>query len=187
MYLALPRPHHCEPCAVCRVKQSNFAALILIFILSLPTMTLALPEDTQKKLNIEANSSIFNYKTRIDTYEGNVKVNQGTSHVIADKLVTQKDRHHKLILATATGIQRLAEYTTTPKEGDPPLHAWAKIIKFYPQDSMVILEQDVTVTQQDNSFHGPLIIYNIKGQTVTAPPSTQGRATIVIGAGQIKS
>jgi len=162
------------------------ALLNIIFLLLMPTSTFALPEDREQPFNIVADSSIFNYKTGIDTYEGNVKVDQGTSHLTADRLVTQKNKQHKMTAAIATGIKKLAEYTTVPKIGDPTLNAKAKVIKFYPPTSIVILEQDVVITQKENSFHGPLIIYNMKDQIVTAPPSKNGRATIVIEPNQLK-
>ncbi len=157
---------------------NSYLYFFLLIILS--TSTFALPEDRDRPFNIIADSSLFNYKTGIDTYEGHVKVDQGTSHLIADRLVTRKDKQHKMILAIATGTQKPAEYTTIPKIGDSVLNAKARFIKFYPTTSIIILEQNVVVTQKENSFHGPLIIYNMKNQLVTAPPFTNGRATIVI-------
>jgi lipopolysaccharide export system protein LptA len=161
----------------------------LIFLcgfLILPLTAFSLPEDQARPLNITADSTVFNYKTGIDTYEGNVKVDQGSTHLTADRLVTQKNKQHKMILATATGIKQFAEYSTLPKPGDPALYAKARIIKFYPITSTVVLEQEVTVTQKENSFHGPLIIYNMKDQVVTAPASQNGRATIIIKPEQLK-
>lgn len=155
--------------------------LVLIIVLLLaPAFAFALQDDQDKPFNIVADSSIFNYKTGIDMYEGNVKVDQGTSHLTADRLVTQKNKQHKMMSAIATGIHKLAEYSTVPKLGDPILIAKARTITFYPPTSTVVLEQDVLVTQKENSFHGPLIIYNIKDQVVTAPASNEGRATITI-------
>ncbi len=158
----------------------------LILFLLVPTFAFSLQEDQEKPFNIVADSSTFNYKTGIDIYEGNVKVDQGTSHLIADRLVTQKNKQHKMIEAIATGVKKLAEYSTVPKIGDPMLNAKAKIIKFYPPTAIVILEQNVVVTQKENSFHGPRIIYNIKDQVVTAPASKEGRATIIIEPEQLK-
>ncbi len=145
----------------------------------------SLPKESDKPFSIIANTSVFNYKTGIDIYEGDVKIDQGTTHLTADRLITKKNKQHKIILATALGIKKLAEYTTVPSAGDPLLYAKARIIKFYPITSIVILEKDVVVTQKGNSFHGPLIIYNIKDQVVTAPASKNGRATIVIEPEQL--
>lgn len=155
---------------------------LLIFF---PLLALALQSDAEQMLHIMANASSFDYKTGKNIYEGDVKIDQGTTHLTADKLVTENNAQHRIKTAIASGMQKLAKYTTETKVGDPPLHAQAKVIKFYPAKSLVILEGEVTVTQGENSFNGPLIIYNTKDQTVVAPPSKLGQSTIVIEAKQM--
>jgi len=160
--------------------------LCLLILMFLPFSSFAMPEDNQKIIHITASSTEFNYKSGVDVYEGNVIIDQGTTHVKADKLVTTKDQNHHIISAIAYGITHLAEYSTIPKEGDVVLHAKAKRITYYPQTATIILENDVQVTQGKNSFQGPHIIYNMKEQTVSAPASKNGRATIVIEPKQLK-
>lgn len=160
--------------------------LVLSSTLFYSTLSFALPNDAQQKIHIVADSTLVDYKTGSNTHEGNVKVDQGSTHLIADKLTTTNNAKHKMEEAVAYGITRLAEYSTTPKEGDTLFVAKAKIIKFYPQKATVVLEGDVTVTQGENSFQGPLIIYNTKDQIVTAPASKSGRATIVIEPNKLK-
>jgi lipopolysaccharide export system protein LptA len=159
--------------------------LTLLFLL--PLVTFALPDDSEKTLHIVANSYIFNYKTGIDEYEGDVKVDQGSTHLIADRVVTEKDKERKIISAIAYGLVNPAEFSTTPRKGDIPFHAKAKVIKFYPPASLVELEENVIVTQGENSFQGPIIVYNMKDQIVTTPASEKGRATIIIDPKQLKS
>lgn len=161
----------------------SFIILIGIFF---SISAFALPGDVSKPLSIVATSSVFNYKTGSNLYEGNVKIDQGTTHLTADRVVTQNDKQHKINMAVAYGIYRLAEYTTLPKKDDLIFHAKAKVIKFFPQTSLIILEGDVFITQGENSFQGPLILYNMKDQLVTAPASKLGRATIVIEPTQLK-
>lgn len=146
----------------------------------------ALPSDVDQKLEVVADSSLINYKTGVNVYEGNVKANQGTTQLMADRITTKNNAQHKIEEAIAIGINRLAEYTTIPKEGDLLFSAQARIMKFYPLKSIIILEKDVVVTQGENNFHGPLIVYNTKDQTIKAPPSKEGRATIVIEPSKLK-
>lgn len=152
----------------------------------LPTLVVALPIDAQKPMHIIADSSLINYKTGNNVYEGHVKVDQGSTHVTADRLTTQTDPHHKISEVIAYGTSRLAEYTTIPKQNDPVFHAKAKVIRFYPITSMVFLEGDAYVFQGENSFQGPIIIYNMKDQIVTAPASKSGHATILIEPKNLK-
>ncbi len=154
--------------------------LIAIILLLFPSLGFALVGDDHQTIHIVADSSTFNYKTGNNLYEGNVKVDQGTTHLTADRLTTSNNDKHKIQEAIAYGIHQLADYSTTPKQGDKPVHAKAKVIRFFPIKSLVQLEGDVIVTQGDNSFHGPFIIYNMKDQIVTAPASETGRTTIVI-------
>jgi lipopolysaccharide export system protein LptA len=152
---------------------------LLLFIFFIPT-AFALPSDSEQPLEIVADTSMINYKTGVYTYEGNVKITQGTTQLLADRVVTKNNAEHKLKEAIAYGTQKLAEYTTIPKQGDEMMHAQAKIIRFFPPKSIVVLEDTVIVTQGENSFHGSLIIYNIKTQIVTAPATKNGRATIIV-------
>lgn len=168
--------------------QTRSVLLTILLLLFIPVLTLALPEDSTKTMHIISDSSTFNYKTGSNVYEGNVKIDQGSTHLTADRVTTANGDNHKMKEAIAYGLNnKLAEYTTLPKPGDPILHAKAKTIKFYPPTSMVVLEGNVIVTQGKNSFEGPVIIYNMKDQTVTAPASKTGRATVVIEPSQFAS
>ena len=148
--------------------------LIITCLISLPTY--ALDSDHKEKLNIIADSGQYNFKTGVDVYEGHVKLDQGTTHVTADKLITKKNKKHKITEAIAYGETELAHYWTLPKQGDPDMHARAKIIKFYPLQMNVTLEKEVHITQGENNFKGELIHYNSKDQVITMPASTNGRA-----------
>lgn len=161
--------------------------IFFLFMLSPMSIAFGLPEDSNKIIHIVANSTEFNYKTGTDIYEGDVQVDQGTTHLKADRLVTQKDENHKIISAIAYGNDYPAEYSTIPKLGDLLLKAKAKVITYYPRTSTIFLKDNVIVTQGGNSFRGTNIIYNMKDQTVSAPASKHGRASIVIEPKQLKS
>lgn len=170
-----------------RLPKWNVLKILFFIVLLTPIGLLALEGDDQQVMHINSDGSTFNYKTGTNIYEGHVKIDQGTTHLTADRVVTTNNKQHKIEEAIAYGFTELAEYTTLPKPGDPVLHAKAKVIKFYPAKSLVFLEGNVIVTQGKNSFEGPQIVYNMKDQIVTAPPSKTGRATIIIEPGQIKS
>lgn len=156
----------------------NLAMIMVLFLLfALPAF--ALQEDSNKKIYIVADSTNYNYKTGDTVYEGHVKVDQGTTHITSDRLTTKLNPQHKIKEAIAYGQQNLAHYWTLPKIGEPEMHANAKIIKFYPNESNITLEQEVVVTQGENSFQGQLILYNRNDQTVLVPASNNGRAIMV--------
>lgn len=147
----------------------------------------ALESDQGKPVNIISDSWTYNFKTGIDIFEGHVKVDQGTTHITADKLITKKNHQHKIEEATAYGYEQLAHFWTVPKLNEPELHAHAKIIRFYPLSANFTLEQAVQVLQGKNSFQGELIHYNNVDQTITVPPSTNGKAVLVYNPERNKS
>ncbi len=154
--------------------------LLVIITLFATTTSFSHPKDNEKPLRLTANSSTFNYKTGIDVYKGNVKVNQGTTDLSADKIVTTKDSSHKISSIIAYGHKRLAEFSTIPDDSKEVLNAKSKIIEFYPKESKIVLKENVLVTQAGNSIQGSHIIYNIEQQIVSAPHIKNSRATIII-------
>ena len=139
-------------CLTLKMIRKSLFFLIGIILTTYSLTLSALPSDNQQNISIVANSWFFNYKTGLRIYEGAVKMDQGSSHLTADRVVTKNNDKHKLEEAIAYGIQQLAEYSTIAKEGDDIFHAKAKIIKFYPLKQTIILEGDVKVTQGKNSF-----------------------------------
>jgi lipopolysaccharide export system protein LptA len=162
--------------------------IILAAMLCAPIAVYALPEDSMATMHITADTTLFNYKSGYNIYQGNVDVQQGDTRLKADKVTTQSNPKHKMEEAIAYGSDKTpADYWTVPKKGDLIFHAQAYIIKFYPLKALVMLEGNVSVTQGDNSFHGATIIYNMKNQTISAPANNQGRATIIIQPTKIPS
>ena len=113
--------------------------LLLIFLTLSPLPSYALKTDRQDIVHIVADSSVYNYKSGVNVFEGNVRIDQGTTHITADKLITKDNRYHKIQEAIAYGEKKLAHYWTLPKLNEPEIHAKAKIIKFYPIETNVVL------------------------------------------------
>jgi lipopolysaccharide export system protein LptA len=153
--------------------------ILMMALFTCASYAFALDSDSKEKVNIIADSGIYNYKSGVNIYEGHVRIDQGTTHITADRLITKSNERHVIQEATAFGLLNLAHYWTLTKEGDPELHAHAKIIKFYPIESNIALEQNAHVEQGENSFQGEFIHYNSKDQTITVPASKNGRAVLV--------
>jgi len=168
---------------VSKIKSSSLLLVTLIFS---PLCLFALATDHKALMHIIAESSQYNYKMGETWFEGKVKVDQGTTHLTADRLITKRNAQNKIQEAIAFGLQEPAHYWTYPKNGEKILHAHAKLMKLYPLESRIVLEGDVLVTQGENRFQGQIIVYNIKLQTITVPPTKNSRATFVIETDQLK-
>ena len=151
---------------------------LLLFILLTPCV-FALPTDMHQKLHILADAGSYNYKTGVNIYEGHVKVDQGASHLTADKLITKSNPKHEIQEATAYGLLALAHYWTIPKLGEAEIHAHAEIIRFFPIRDNLTLEKQVFVTQGENNFRGELVYIDNNKETITVPPTKTNRAVLV--------
>lgn len=165
-----------------RIKAS--IPLLLSFLLI--SRLHALPNDQKALMYITAASSEYNYKLRETRFEGQVKVDQGTTHLEADRVITKRNAQNKIHEALAFGLLQPVHYWTYPKKGEKMLHAYAKLMRLYPLESRIVLEGDVRLRQGENRFQGQIIVYNIKSQTITVPPTKNSRATFVIEADQLK-
>ncbi len=157
-----------------------FLFLILAYRIS------ALPEDQKALMHIISDSSQYNYRNRETCFEGQVKINQGSAHLEADRVITKRNVQNKIQEALAYGLQQPVHYWTQPKKGEPILHAYAQLMKLYPLESRIVLEGNVHLSQGKNRFQGQIIVYNIKMQTIIVPPTKNSRATFVIEPNEIK-
>lgn len=160
-------------------KQKAIVMFYLFCALINPLQLNALTINAKEKVNIAADSVVYNYKTGFNQYEGHVKVDQGNAHLTAERLITRSNNQHQMHEAIAYGLNEKAHYWTKLKTNEPEIHAEARIIKFYPLSSNIVLEKDVSITRGENHFQGELILYNQAEQTITVPPTKNGRAVIV--------
>ncbi len=166
-------------------KIKHLLTLALLLLLASKPLA-ALPDDHKALMHIIADGSEYNYKMGETWFEGHVKIDQGSTHLEADRVITKRNAQNKIQEALAFGLQQPAHYWTYPKTGEKMLHAYAKLMKLYPLESRLVLEGDVRVTQGENRFQGQIIVYNIKLQTITVPPTKNSRATFVIETDKLK-
>jgi lipopolysaccharide export system protein LptA len=152
---------------------------VLFIALFLSCCCFALPSDSKEVIHIVSDEWTYNYKTGVNEYTGHVVIDQGTTHLTADRLTTKSNAHHKIQEAIAYGLNQPAHYRTLAKMGDTEMHAYANIIKYYPIESNVTFEQNVTLKQGENSFQGQLIHYNSYDQTIAVPERVNSQAVIV--------
>jgi lipopolysaccharide transport protein LptA len=159
---------------------ASFLRLTFIFaMLSLSAQAAyALNSDREQVLHASSSSAEINQQTGIAVYLDHVVAIQGTTTLLADKVITKQDKQHQLIEVIAYGNP--AVYKTIPEVGKAELTATALEIHFFPQQHYVQLIQDAIVIQDGNRYAAPLINYNTETQTVNSPTSNQGHTTIVL-------
>ncbi|WED43895.1 lipopolysaccharide transport periplasmic protein LptA [Legionella cardiaca] len=160
----------------------KITSLVIFFLLILVNITsFAMPDDREKIAELAADSADLNQQTHRGEYVGRVEFNQGTTHLRAAKAITEGNQQNKLILAIALGDEtEQAHYWTQTALNKPLLHAYADMIRYYPERHLVELIGNARITQGDNSFAGPKISYDTEKQHVISKGDTKNRTTIII-------
>jgi lipopolysaccharide export system protein LptA len=152
----------------CR-SQRRYIKTALFLSLMYANLSFALPEDRDKPAALSANSADLNQLTHQGEYKGEVILDQGTRHLRADRAITKGDKNNQLTEARAFGTSITpAHYWEQTATDKPPMHAYAQEIHYYPKRHLIELIGSARVTQGDNSFSAPKIIYDTEKQHVMA-------------------
>lgn len=147
-------------------------------LILLPFSSWGLSSDEKKPAHFEADDVNLNHKTGLTVFTGHVKVDQGTTHLIADKLTVYKGPEGKVTKVIAVG--QLARYTTLPDKQKKVMDAFAKTIEYYPKEKKAVLLGQGTITQGSNTFKGEHIIYDLAQQTVTSLPTAGSKSVLIL-------
>ncbi len=151
----------------------------LLIFLACPSISLALPEDKSKLLQVKADFADINQETHNGSYNRHVELDQGSTHLRADNAQTKANQKNKLILAIANGNKNeQAHFWTLTDINKPPLHAYANIIRYFPNKHLIELEGNARVEQGKDSFSAPKISYDTLHKHVVS--NAQGLAQTII-------
>lgn len=125
-----------------------------------------LEADRQQPIEIHADQAELDENKGEAHYVGNVELTQGSLIIRADSLIIKANSASQIQQVTATGNP--AEFNQTPEEGKPPVVAKAKIIDYYVADEKLVLQQDAIVVQNESTFQGSKIQYDIRNHRMQA-------------------
>lgn len=157
---------------------ANMKFLLANLLFWLASVGFALKTDTALPLTIEADHATFNRLTGVSIYEGHVVVVQGTSTLLADKIVTQSDKINRLESLVATGNP--AYYQTQPSKNAALLKTQAQTLNYHVKDHYLELIGQAHVQQNQDKIDGPHLIYHLIDEVLSSPDDITGRTTIVI-------
>jgi lipopolysaccharide export system protein LptA len=161
----------------------NCISLLVLILAS--KLSLAMPDDREKIIELSADSADLNQQTHRGEYIGSVQFDQGTTHLRATKAVTKGDKQNKLVFAIANGNEKeQAHYWEQTAIDKPLLHAYADIIRYYPNRHLIELIGNARVSQGDSSFAAPQISYDTLKQHVFSKSDGKTRVTIVVHPGK---
>ena len=154
---------------------------LLIAGLLLFNNAFAMPDDKDKVIEVAADTASLSQQKHQGHYNGDVELNQGTTHIRASKAITKGNEQNKLVVAIALGDPtNQAHYWTQTALDKPLLHAYADTIKYHPDKHLIELIGHARVMQGDNSFSAAKITYDMLKQHVVSTGDKENRTLIII-------
>lgn len=169
-----------------RPSQSKaLAALLALACCCAAGPALALPDDRDQPIRIEADEALRDEKQGFTRYEGHVKMDQGSLHIEADTLtVYHDDQQADKILAE--GQPARMQQQPDPEKG--PIKAHANIIEYFKNEDRVRLRESAHIEQDGSIVTGDSIDYYITEQLVRADSDKSredSRVQVVIPAATV--
>lgn len=133
---------------------------LAITLLASPHTVFAERADREKPVNIEADKLTVDDKNKIQTFEGNVKLVQGTLLILADKVVVTQDADG-FQKGTATGGEGGLSRFKQKREGrDDYVEGEAERIEYDGHTDLAQLFQRAYVKSGNDEVRAPYIQYN---------------------------
>lgn len=138
-------------------------------LLTVSNRVVALESDSGLPVTIDSNTAIYNGKTSISVYTGNVITNQGTLYVESDKLVVYiKDGEVDKMVFTG----KPAKFKQLPGAGKEWVHGEGLTGEYYPKTNKLILIEEAVVSQGSSKSKSRRIIYDSRNSLIKAGEKT---------------
>lgn len=143
------------------------------------SLAIALPEDRDQPIEINADSALINEKENRAQYQGAVEVTQGTFRLNGDQIDLATNANNEVERFVAIGqparFQSLRRKTDTA-----PVTGRANRISYSYDDERVVLIGDAEVRSEGSVFSGPEITYDLESGEVTAAGSRSDRVNMTM-------
>lgn len=139
--------------------------IVIFLAAALASMpALALKSDSSQPAIIDASEVEFDFKTGTRTYTGNVRIEQGTLRLQADKLVV-KFANDKVQTATAWGNP--AKFRQRPDGKNEDVYGEGKRMLLDETKNMLYLFENALLIQGQDQMRGKEIIYDMASDKLT--------------------
>lgn len=138
----------------------------------------ALPSDRNEPIRGEANSLVVDQKTGISTYAGNVKIQQGSLVISADKITVHTKTDSSVEKIIAVGAP--ARFQQQPEVDQSIITATADSITYVPDDERLSLINNASIEQDGQIMKAPKIDYDLVKEIMKAKQSDGARVDIFI-------
>lgn len=143
-----------------------------------PLLAIALPEDRNQPIQLEASRGQIDQKTGVSIYEGNVVITQGSMRLTADTATIHiKDGGFQRMQATGKPVT----LRYRPTADKPEIQGTSPRVEYDVVSAKVIMSGGARLTQGQDVFTGDRVEYDLKDDVVRARGAgNQGRIQFTI-------
>ena len=147
-----------------KIKRAVFIVLILL----LPTQLLALPEDRQQPIQVEANSLEVRDQENINIYTGNVRLQQGSLEFRSELLTLHFDDQNELVLIEMTGAPATFRQLDDQQQ---EMNGQAEKLQYRRSESILILSGKARFSHKGDTIESNRIQLNTETKSIQAGSS----------------
>lgn len=130
-----------------------------------PPLAVALPEDRNQPIQLEASRGQIDQKTGVSIYEGNVVISQGSMRLNADVATIHiKDGGFQRMEATGNPVN----LRYRPTADKPEILGASQRVEYDVVGARVIMSGNARLTQGQDVFTGDRVEYDLKSDVVRA-------------------
>lgn len=160
----------------------KYGQLLIYCILSILSSNLfALQTDKFNPVYLSADNIKLDNKLHKAYISGNIKIEQGSTLLLAHLLEITTDDKNNLSLISAKGNKnKQAYFKTIPKQNTSELNAWADTILYYPQTNIIKLVGNAKIKSDLNVLNAPLIVYDTVQEKIISQGDNSERIKIIL-------
>ncbi len=154
------------------MKASNTSIwLAALLAMSLSGTSQALPSDRNQPIHVSADTATIDDNSGITTYSGNVQIKQGTLKITARRVDLHRD-NEGVSRILATGDVQFQQQAATDK---PVTNAYGERMDYQISRQEITITGQARVVQQQDTFTGQKIVYNLDKSLVNAFSGEAGK------------
>lgn len=153
------------------IKRPGRSVALCVLLLLLSPCLAAREADRNQPIYLEADRLVINEKTGTSTYEGNVKLRQGTLEIEAEHVTVFKPAQHVERLTAKGKPVRFRQEGDTP-EGN--IRGHANQVVYLASKSLLTLSGKAHFWQNQDEFMGDEIVYDMTRRLIKARAGPQG-------------
>ncbi|KUJ83256.1 lipopolysaccharide transport periplasmic protein LptA [Microbulbifer flavimaris] len=161
------------------MKRNNLLRpLAAVAFLLLSAQALALPEDRNQPIKVDADHFDGNRSKNLFVYSGNVQISQGTLQIRADRVEVHGTAQGEIQKVVATG--KPAHFQQQVQQSQAPVKAKASRIEFRVNADELQLSGNAHVDRDGNTLSAEKIDYDLNSEQIEAQgQSGNGRVEMI--------